>query len=50
MLYDYPTESLWSQIAATAVTGELAGKKLNLLRSRQQRWADWLSARVPAKS
>jgi hypothetical protein len=44
LLYDRQTESLWSQIAATAVAGELAGKKLNLLRSRQQRWVDWLSA------
>jgi hypothetical protein len=44
LLYDHQTESLWSQIAATAVTGELAGKKLNLLGSRQQRWMDWLSA------
>lgn len=44
LLYDRATESLWSQIAATAVTGPSSGKKLVLLRSRQQSWLHWREA------
>ncbi len=41
LLYDRGTESLWSQISATAVTGPSRGKRLELLRSRVVRWGAW---------
>ena len=33
LLYDHASESLWSQISATAITGPSRGKRLELLRS-----------------
>lgn len=44
LLYDRESESLWSQIAATAVTGPASGQRLRLLRSRQQSWKHWREA------
>ena len=38
LLYDRETESLWSQISATAVTGPARGMRLALVRSRVLRW------------
>jgi hypothetical protein len=44
LLYDHATESLWSQISATAVTGALRGKRLELLRSPVVTWGAWRKA------
>ena len=41
LLYDRETESLWSQIAATAITGPSRGKRLELVRSRVMSWSRW---------
>ena len=41
LLYDHETESLWSQIAAAAVTGPELGKRLRILRSELTRWEEW---------
>ena len=41
LMYDRETESLWSQIAAQAVTGPLLGRRLRLLRSRLESWGRW---------
>lgn len=41
LMFDRESESLWSQIAAKAVSGPERGKRLKLLRSRQVLWADW---------
>ncbi len=41
LLYDRESESLWSQISATAVTGSLAGKRLKVLRSSLLTWGAW---------
>ncbi len=41
LLYDSQTESLWSQIAAKAVTGPSLGSRLRILRSSRVRWGDW---------
>jgi len=35
VLYDHQTDSLWSQLMAQAITGPMAGKKLELLPSEQ---------------
>jgi len=43
LLYDHETDSLWSQIAGMAVTGELAGTPLELLPITQTTWARWKS-------
>jgi hypothetical protein len=41
LLYDHETESLWSQIASSAVTGPAMGTRLRVLRSAQLPWRDW---------
>ena len=41
LLYDRPTESLWSQITAEAVTGPLKGEKLPPVTLTHTTWADW---------
>jgi hypothetical protein len=41
LMYDRETESLWSQIAAEAVTGPSLGRRLALLRSRIERLGEW---------
>jgi len=43
LMYDRETESLWSQIAAKAVTGPMMGRRLEMLRSSFQRWGEWRS-------
>ena len=43
LMYDRETESLWSQIAAKAVTGPMMGRRLDMLRSSFQRWGEWRS-------
>jgi len=41
LLYDHQTESLWSQLREEAVTGELAGTKLEKLASTRTTWRAW---------
>jgi hypothetical protein len=41
LMYDHATESLWSQVKASAVTGPLLGTRLRVLRSRMVRLDDW---------
>ncbi len=41
LLYDRETESLWSQILATAVSGERVGAKLKVVPSLQTKWGNW---------
>ena len=43
LLYDHETESLWSQLGGSAVTGDLAGTLLQLLPVIQTTWARWKS-------
>ena len=42
LLYDRQTESLWSQIMATAISGELKGRTLHMLPLINTSWANWL--------
>jgi len=42
LLYDRRTESLWSQILATAISGPLAGTKLDHLAASHTTWQEWL--------
>ena len=44
VLYDIQTRSLWSQLAAGAVTGAMRGDRLKLLPAAEQRWSVWRSA------
>jgi hypothetical protein len=44
LMYDRQTESLWSQIGARAVSGELVGSRLQLVRSAMMSWGDWRAA------
>ena len=41
LLYDHQTESLWSQLMETAISGPLAGRKLDMLPSSRLNWKTW---------
>ena len=41
LLYDHQTESLWSQLMETAISGPLAGRKLDMLPSSRVNWKTW---------
>ena len=41
LMYDHQTESLWSQILATAVSGRLKGAELERIPVMHTTWADW---------
>jgi hypothetical protein len=41
LFFDRESESLWSQIEATAITGPAIGTRLRMVRSRMMRWGDW---------
>jgi len=41
VMYDAATESLWSQIFATAIRGEMTGAELELTPSTFATWAEW---------
>lgn len=41
LLYDQQTESLWSQILSKAISGKMAGEKLQLIPSQHTSWASW---------
>ncbi len=41
LMYDRQTESLWSQLAAESVSGEMVGTPLSWLPSRMLRWGSW---------
>jgi hypothetical protein len=41
LMYDHPTESLWSQIKQEAVTGDLTGKRLRLIPLTHTTWGKW---------
>jgi len=43
LMYDRETESLWSQIAARAISGPMVGRRLEMLRSSFERWGQWRS-------
>ena len=40
-MYDHQTESLWSQLMDTAVSGPLAGTELEKLPAKRMRWSTW---------
>jgi hypothetical protein len=42
LMYDKQTESLWSQVKNVAVTGPMAGTKLEVLPSSLTNWKKWL--------
>ncbi|MFV2059226.1 MAG: DUF3179 domain-containing protein [Gammaproteobacteria bacterium] len=42
LLYDRATESLWSQIISTAISGKLKGQKLNNIPLINTSWFQWL--------
>lgn len=41
LIYDHQTESLWSQLMDTAVSGPLAGTALKKLPAKRVRWDTW---------
>jgi len=49
VMYDAATESLWSQLLATAIQGPRTGDRLSLLPSRLTSWASWRAAHPDTK-
>lgn len=49
IMYDRETESLWPQIAMTAVSGAQAGEQLRWLPSEQMTWRAWREAHPDGK-
>jgi len=43
LLYDRATDSLWSQLMATAISGPMKGERLAALPLAHTTWADWRS-------
>jgi len=41
VMYDRKTDSLWSQVLAEAIVGEMTGTKLAILPSDQMRYGNW---------
>ena len=41
VMYDRKTDSLWSQVLAEAIVGEMTGTKLAVLSSDQMRYGNW---------
>ena len=41
VMYDRKTDSLWSQVLAEAIVGEMTGTKLKVLSSDQMRYGNW---------
>jgi len=41
VMYDRATESLWSQLLATAIRGERTGERLQILPSSLTTWGEW---------
>ena len=41
VMYDRKTDSLWSQVLAEAIVGEMTGMKLTILPSDQMRYGNW---------
>jgi len=41
LLYDHQTESLWSQLMETAISGPQAGTRLQKLPARRTTWKAW---------
>ena len=41
VMYDAESDSLWSQVAATAIRGPLTGVELELVHSTLARWDEW---------
>lgn len=44
VMYDELTESRWSQVAATAIRGEKAGTRMDLVPSTITTWGEWRDA------
>jgi hypothetical protein len=44
VMYDDRTDSLWSQVLATAIRGELTGDTLSLLPATLTTWGEWKTA------
>lgn len=44
VMYDRPTNSLWSHVTGEALDGPLAGKRLQLIASTQASWGSWRRA------
>jgi hypothetical protein len=41
LFYDHQTESLWSQLLSTAISGKMAGTELTKVNSSRVKWKTW---------
>ena len=42
LIYDHQTESLWSQLKETAISGPMVGRKLKKISAERTAWKHWL--------
>jgi hypothetical protein len=42
LIYDHQTESLWSQLKETAISGPMVGQKLKKIPAKRTSWQRWL--------
>jgi hypothetical protein len=49
LIYDHQTESLWSQLKETAITGPMVGRKLKKISAERTTWKRWLKKHPQTK-
>ena len=49
LIYDHQTESLWSQLKETAISGPMVGRKLEKISAERTAWKHWLKKHPQTK-
>ena len=49
LIYDHQTESLWSQLKETAISGPMVGRKLKKISAERTAWKHWLKKHPQTK-
>lgn len=49
LIYDHQTESLWSQLKETAISGPMVGRKLKRISAERTAWKHWLKKHPQTK-
>jgi hypothetical protein len=49
LIYDHQTESLWSQLKETAISGPMVGRKLEKIFAERTAWKHWLKKHPQTK-
>ena len=49
LIYDHQTESMWSQLKETAISGPMVGRKLKKISAERTAWKHWLKKHPQTK-